>query len=68
MKKLALVSVCVLSFALAGSAATSNSMIGQTPVKKEAPATKKCTKKSSAKKMGMKKCVKKNDKAPAPKN
>jgi hypothetical protein len=40
MKKLVLVSVCVLSLAFAGSAATKKSMNPQTPVKTEVPATK----------------------------
>ena len=49
MKKLVLVSVCVLSLAFAGSAVTSGSVIHKTLVKKEAPATKKATAKKVVK-------------------
>ncbi|MDP2339238.1 MAG: hypothetical protein Q8N05_22825 [Bacteroidota bacterium] len=47
MKKLALISVCVLGLAFAGSAAPTSSKMNQAPVKKEAPASKK---KAAAKK------------------
>ncbi len=49
MKKIALISVCVLGLAFAGSAATTTSKIGQTPVKKEAPVAKKVKKAPAAK-------------------
>ena len=55
MKKLALISVCILGLAIAGSASTKNSMTNQTPVKKEAPATTKTHKKAPAKKVEAKK-------------
>jgi len=55
MKRLVLISVCVLSLAFAGNAATSSSMIGKNPVKKEAPVAKKSTKKAPVKKSGAKK-------------
>lgn len=71
MKKLALVSVCVLSLALAGSVVASNTMLNQAPVKKEAPAksenaaapaAKKDVKKAPVKKTTTaKKVVKKTD-------
>jgi len=52
MKKLVLISICVLSLTFAGSAATSGSVIHKTMVKKEAPAAKKVTaKKTVAKKV-----------------
>lgn len=49
MKKLVLISVCVLGLAFAGSAATTVSKANQTPVKKEAPVTKKMKKAPVAK-------------------
>ena len=59
MKKLVLVSVCVLSLALAGSVSASTTMKNQAPVKKEAPVAKKDVKKAPEKKMVAKKGVKK---------
>jgi len=64
MKKLVLVSICVLSLALAGSAATTKQ--DKAPVKKEAPAAKKDVKKAPAKKVVAKKIVKKDATTPAP--
>ena len=49
MKKLALISVCVLGLAFAGSAATTSSKTNQTPAKKEVAVVKH--KKAPAKKM-----------------
>lgn len=51
MKKLALISVCVLGLAFAGNAATKSSMTKQAPVKKEATVAKKNTKKAPMKKV-----------------
>lgn len=59
MKKFALVSVCVLSLALAGSVSASTVLNNQAPEKKEAPAAKKEVKKAPEKKMVAKKEVKK---------
>jgi len=55
MKKLVLISVCVLSLAFTGRAATSSSRNDKNVVKKEAPVAKKDTKKATAKKTGAKK-------------
>jgi hypothetical protein len=41
MKKLALISVCVLGLAIAGNAATTSSKMNQAPAKKEAATPKK---------------------------
>jgi len=57
MKKLVLISICVLSLTFAGSAATSSSRIGKTPVKKESVVAKKGAKKTPLKKAGTKKVV-----------
>jgi hypothetical protein len=81
MKKLAFVSACVLSLALAGSVTASTTLVRQDQVKKEAPAakkneakeastTKKEVKKAPEKKMVNQKDVKKpaEKKAKAPEN
>lgn len=65
MKKFLLVSICVLSLALVGSAATT--VKDKTPVKKEAPVAKKVEKKAPAKKMAAKKVVKKGATTPVKK-
>jgi len=52
MKKLALISVCVLGLAFAGSAATTSSKMNQAPAKKEVAVVKH--KKAPAKKMEVK--------------
>lgn len=49
MKKLALITVCVLGLAIAGSAANTTSKVKTDPVKKEAPAAKKMKKAPEAK-------------------
>lgn len=49
MKKLALITVCVLSLAIAGSAANTTSKVKTDPVKKEAPVAKKMKKAPAAK-------------------
>lgn len=50
MKRLALISVCVLGIAFAGSAAVKNNVADKNPVKKEATVAKKDTKKAPVKK------------------
>ena len=55
MKKLMLISICVMSLVFAGSAATKSSIVGQTPVKKEAPVAKNNHKKTMVKKTMVKK-------------
>ena len=55
MKKLILISVCILSLTFAGSAATSSSRMSKATVKKEAPAAKKGLRKPHAKKVAIKK-------------
>lgn len=55
MKKLILISVCILSLTFAGSAATSGTKMNQATVKKEAPAAKKGLRKPHAKKVATKK-------------
>lgn len=55
MKKLLLISICILSLTFAGSAATSSSKMSQTTVKKETPAHKKGLKKAHTHKAGTKK-------------
>lgn len=44
MKKLALITVCVLGLAIAGTAANTTSKVKTDPVKKEAPVAKKMKK------------------------
>lgn len=61
MKKLALITVCVLGLAIAGSAANTTSKAKTDPVKKEAPADKKMKKAPATK------TVAKKDVAPAAK-
>lgn len=56
MKKLALITVCVLGLAIAGSAANTTSKVKTDPVKKEAPVAKKM-KKAPATKTDAKKTV-----------
>ena len=55
MKTFLLISVCILSMTFAGSAATSNSVNGKTPAKKEAVVAKKDAKKAPLKKTTTKK-------------
>lgn len=57
MKKVVLITVCILSLAFAGSAASTSSLIGKTPVKKEAQVAKKDVKKAPEKKSGKKKAA-----------